>query len=87
MNTINTFTYKGELFVRLIPSKMLFRSSMVHEVVNRGDIFAMRVRDQQFTVIPGKAEVEHTKHTIEEEKSKSSVLFQAMSKSTQPSLI
>jgi hypothetical protein len=32
---------------------------MVHEVVNRGDIFAMRVSDQQFTVISGKLEVEH----------------------------
>lgn len=62
--SLNTFTYKDELYVRLIPAKNLFRSTMVHEVVNRGDVFAMRVRDQQFTVIPGKADVTHSKHSI-----------------------
>lgn len=62
---LNTFIYNSELYIRLIPSKNMFRSTMVHEVVNRGDIFAMRVKDQQFTVIPGTAQVEHTKHTLE----------------------
>jgi len=32
---------------------------MVHEVVNRGDIFALNVNTQEFTIIPGKSEVEH----------------------------
>jgi hypothetical protein len=57
---MKAFIYEGELYIRCIPGKNLFRSTMVHEVVNRGDIFAMRVRDQQFTVISGKLEVEHT---------------------------
>ena len=56
---MKAFTYEGELYIRCVPSKNLFRSTMVHEVVNRGDIFAMRVSDQQFTVISGKLEVEH----------------------------
>jgi hypothetical protein len=34
---------------------------MVHEVVNRGDVFALHVESQQLTIIPGKAEVTHTK--------------------------
>ena len=62
--TLKTFIYKDELYIRLIPGKSMFHSTMVHEVVNRGDIFAMRVRDQQFTVIPGKSEVIHTLHTL-----------------------
>lgn len=62
--TLNTFTYAGQLYVRIVPSKQMFRSTMVHEVVNRGDVFAMRVSDQQFTVIPGTAQVTHHKHTI-----------------------
>jgi hypothetical protein len=32
---------------------------MVHEVVNRGDVFALRVKDQALTIVPGTAEVEH----------------------------
>lgn len=62
--TLKTFLYKDELYIRLIPSKRMFQSSLIHEVVNRGDIFAMRVSDQQFTVIPGTAEVVHTLHTL-----------------------
>lgn len=62
--SLNTFIYKDELYIRLIPAKNLFRSTMVHEVVNRGDVFAMRVRDQQFTVVPGTAAVEHTTHHL-----------------------
>lgn len=64
MSLLKTFIYKDELYIRLVPSKRMFQSTLVHEVVNRGDIFAMRVRDQQFTVIPGTAEVTHTLHTL-----------------------
>lgn len=56
---MKAFIYKGELYIRCIPGKQLFRSTMIHEVVNRGDIFAMSVKTQEFTVIPGKSEVEH----------------------------
>lgn len=56
---MKAFTYNGEDYLRLIPSKRMFQSTMVHDVVNRGDIFAMRLKDQQFTVIPGNAEVKH----------------------------
>ncbi len=61
---MKTFLYNNELYIRCIPSKALFRSSMVHEVVNRGDIFALRVRDQVLTIIPGTAQVEHSEHGI-----------------------
>jgi hypothetical protein len=62
--TLTSFYYKGELYIRLVPVKALFQSSMVHEVVNRGSVFAMRVRDQALTVVPGKADVTHMQTDI-----------------------
>lgn len=64
MSKLKTFIYNNELYIRLIPSKRMFQSTLIHEVVNRGDVFAMRVRDQQFTVIPGTADVEHAEHWL-----------------------
>ena len=59
-NQLTSFYYQNQLYIRVIPSKMLFRSTMVHEVVNRGDCFALRVSDQQLTIVPGKSQVTHT---------------------------
>lgn len=61
---MKTFTYNNELYIRCIPGKNLFKSTMVHDVVNRGDIFALRVSDQVMTIIPGKAEVVHSNHHV-----------------------
>ena len=62
-NQLVSFYYKNELYIRVIPSKRLFNSTMVHEVVNRGDVFAVHVETQQLTIIPGKADVTHTHMT------------------------
>lgn len=64
--TLTYFYYKGELYIRTIPGKSLFNSTMVHQVVNRGDVFAMRVSDQTLTIIPGKAAVTHSRIDIDE---------------------
>lgn len=58
-SSLKLFRYKDEIFLRVIPGKNLFRSSMVHEVVNRGDIFAVRLSDSILTIIPGDSQVEH----------------------------
>ena len=58
--TLTSFYYKSELYIRTVPGKSLFNSTMIHQVVNRGDVFAMRVRDQSLTIVPGKAHVTHT---------------------------
>jgi len=47
------FQYKERLYARILPAKRLFNSTMVYEVVNRGDIFALDLVTMQFTVIPG----------------------------------
>ena len=64
MTVLTTFSYQGEQYIRAVPGKNLFRSTMVYEVVNRGDIFAIRVRDQMLTIVPGAADVEHNKMDI-----------------------
>lgn len=56
---MKAFIYNNKTYIRAIPSKSLFRSSMVHEVVNRGDIFALEVESQILTIIPGTAKVAH----------------------------
>ena len=54
---LKVFELDGTLYVRVIPGKKLFQSTMVHDVVNRGDIFAVRLEDSVLTIIPGKPQV------------------------------
>lgn len=56
---LKAFELDGVIYVRIVPGKKLFNSTMVHSVVNRGDIFALRLEDSVFTIIPGTARVRH----------------------------
>lgn len=56
---MKAFIWNGDLYIRAIPGKSLFHSTMVHEVVNRGDVFALRCKDQVLTIVPGGANVDH----------------------------
>ena len=56
---LKAFELDGVLYLRVIPGKKLFQSTMVHDVVNRGDIFAVRLEDSVLTIIPGTAKVIH----------------------------
>lgn len=56
---MNYFIYEGRTYIRCIPAKALFHSTMVHEVVNRGDVFAIDMDSSKLTIIPGNAPVEH----------------------------
>lgn len=56
---MKAFCYNGVNYIRVIPGKRLFNSTMIHEVVNRGDIFGMEIGTQVMTIIPGGAKVEH----------------------------
>lgn len=56
---MKAFIWNGVHYLRCVPAKSLFRSTLVHEVVNRGDIFAIRISDQALTIVPGNAVVEH----------------------------
>ena len=50
---MKVFKYKDQEYIRVIPVKKLFNSTMVHEVVNRGDIFAVNLRTYELTIVPG----------------------------------
>ena len=50
---MKVFEIAGILYLRVTPVKSLFHSTMVHEVVNRGDIFAVRLEDATLTIIDG----------------------------------
>lgn len=53
----NQFLYKDDWYIKVFPAKPLFRSTMIHEVVGRGDVFAVRIKDQALTIIPGTAQI------------------------------
>ena len=55
---MKAFYYNSALYIKCTPAKSLFKSTMVHEVVNRGDVFALRVSDNVLTIIPGTAQVQ-----------------------------
>lgn len=52
MKPIKTFTYEGKTYTKIIPAKSLFNSTMVHEVVTRGSIFALNLDTGIFTILP-----------------------------------
>jgi len=51
------FYYNDSLYLRIIPAKRLFNSTLVHEVVTRGDVFAVHMDTLQFTILPGTATI------------------------------
>lgn len=52
MNSKNIIHHNGDEYIQVTPSKRLFNSTMVHETVTRGDIFAVRIRDNLLTILP-----------------------------------
>jgi hypothetical protein len=50
--TVFIHAIDGLPYIRVIPSKRLFNSTMVHEVVNRGDFFALCLTNSILTILP-----------------------------------
>jgi hypothetical protein len=50
------FVYQDRPFMKVVPSKALFRSTTIHEVVTRGDIFAVNLSTGILTVLPSGAD-------------------------------
>jgi len=51
------FVYDGKAYMRVTPVKRLFNSTMVHEVVTRGDFFAVNLQTAELTVLPSGADI------------------------------
>lgn len=52
------FVYNNNIYFLCKPVKALFKSDMVHNVITRGDVFAVNMLTNELTVIPGTAIVE-----------------------------
>lgn len=48
---LQTFTYNNQLHLKITPAKKLFNSTLIHEVVNRGDVFALNLSTGIFTIL------------------------------------
>ena len=48
---LHTFTHNDQLHLKITPSKKLFNSTLIHEVVNRGDVFALNLSTGTFTIL------------------------------------
>lgn len=46
------YKFNNEFWMKISPSKRLFNSTMVYEVINRGDIFALNINTLEFTILP-----------------------------------
>lgn len=46
------FCHQGIPYLRVTPVKRLFNSTMIHEVVTRGDFFAVNLQTSALTILP-----------------------------------
>jgi hypothetical protein len=50
------FMYEDQPYMKVIPAKRLFNSTMIHEVCTRGDFFAVNMVTNVFTILPNGAD-------------------------------
>lgn len=50
---MTTVEYNGNTYAKIIPTKALFKSTMVHDVVTRGDVFVHNIGTGEFTIMSG----------------------------------
>lgn len=48
-----TFVFNNEPYMRVTPSKQLFHSTTIYEVVTRGDFFAVNLSTGILTILKG----------------------------------
>ena len=61
---LKVFLYKDEPYIKIIPAKRLFNSTTIHEVVTRGDFFAVNMATNVFTVLPQGADSEQFRNKV-----------------------
>lgn len=83
---VKAIIYNNEIYLRCVPAKTLFHSSLVHQVVNRGDVFVLRLSDQVLTIIPGKAQVSFIDIEVNEVAAPKTCLVKQMQQSKADSL-
>lgn len=56
---MKAFVQSGKLYIRIIPSKFMMNSTMIYDIVTRGDILAVNVSDQKIYLFKGTDQVTH----------------------------
>lgn len=56
---MKAFIHNNRTYIRVIPSKYMMNSTMLYEMVTRGDILALDVETQKLVCIKGTEQVEH----------------------------
>lgn len=56
---MKAFSHSGKLYIRIIPSKFMMNSTMIYDMVTRGDILAIDVNDQKIYCFRGTEKVIH----------------------------
>ena len=56
-NIPHAFIYNDRKYISVVPVKALFSSNLIHNVVTRGDVFAVDLDTQLLTIIPGRAKI------------------------------
>lgn len=56
---LKVFFHNSKHYIRATPVKSLFNSNLIHNVITRGDVFAVCLETGMLTIIPGTAEVIH----------------------------
>jgi hypothetical protein len=62
MSTPRVFVFNNQPMMRITPSKRLFNSTTIYEVVNRGDCFVLNLQTGVFGIIKGSDYREATKN-------------------------
>jgi hypothetical protein len=63
-HSLNIIIFQDKPYIRVIPGKKLFQSTLIHSVVNRGDVFAVCLETGVLTILPGVAQVEKSKASV-----------------------
>ena len=61
---MKAFRLNNTVYIRVIPSKFMMNSTMIYEIVTRGDILAMEIDSQKLVVIKGTEQVEHMEFNL-----------------------
>lgn len=56
---MKAFVHAGKLYIRIIPSKFMMNSTMIYDMVTRGDILAIDVIEQKIYCFRGTEKVTH----------------------------
>lgn len=56
---MKAFVHNNRTYLRVIPSKFMMNSTLIYDIVTRGDVLALDIEDQKLVCIKGTEQVQH----------------------------